>query len=230
MRRCAVRVLSSCVRLFVVGGLTALPVVGGEAQAPPAGSAATTTRSGPRAMLPRAEEIALARSAAPAAVSDSATVYVFGEGGYEVAHRGSSGAACYVSRGWVAAIEPHCFDAEGAQTILPMEMRRVELLHQGKTWAEADQEIAAGLFTGKFRLPRRPAMSYMMSAEQRLVAPNGRVTGAYRPFILLYYPYLTDAEIGMVGVRRPGEPGIAEPGDPQARLTVFVPTAIAVRR
>jgi len=200
------------------------------AQGAAAGSPVLTVRSGPREMLPRAEEIALAKSAAPAALSDSASIFVLTDTGYELAHRGSSGAACYVSRGWVAALEPHCFDAEGAKTIMPMEMRRVELLHRGATWEAADSVIAHGLFTGTFRLPRRPAMTYMMSAEQRLVAPNGQVAGRYRPFILLYYPYLTDAEIGMVGARKPAEPGIAEPGGPQARLTVFVPAAIPVRR
>jgi len=214
-------------RVLIVSLITSTMAL---APATAAGQAMTTVRSGPRAILPRADEIALARSAAPRAVSDSATVWVFGRDGYEIAAPGTSGAVCYVSRGWVDALEPHCFDREGAETIFPMEKFRVELLHQGRTWEEADRAIAEGLFSGRFRLPRRPAMSYMMSAEQKLVAPNGQVTGAYRPFILLYYPYLTDAEIGMTGTRRPGEPGIGNAGGPTAALTVFVPSPIAVRR
>jgi hypothetical protein len=75
---------------------------------------------GPRKLLPRAEEIALARSAAPASVSDSATIYLLTDSGYAVGVKGTSGAACYVSRDWIASIEPHCFDPEGAETILPM--------------------------------------------------------------------------------------------------------------
>ena len=64
-------------------------------------------RVGPRKTLPRAEEIALARSAAPASVSDSASVWVFTDTGYVLAERGSNGNACYVSRSWPTSIEPH---------------------------------------------------------------------------------------------------------------------------
>ncbi len=46
---------------------------------------AAPSRSGRRSLLHRTDEIALARSAAPAAVSDSATVYVLTDSGYTVA-------------------------------------------------------------------------------------------------------------------------------------------------
>ena len=147
-------------------------------------------RAGPRRVLPVPQEIALARSAAPASVSDSASVYVFTDSGYVLAARGTSGAACYVSRSWPASVEPHCFDSEGAATILPMHMREVELLHRGMTPGEAEREIGAGISSGRFRLPRRPAVSYMMSAAQELISDDGKAVGRWRPHVMIYYPFL----------------------------------------
>jgi hypothetical protein len=153
-------------------------------------------RAGPRKGLPIAQEIALARSAAPPSVADSASVYVFADSGYVLAERGSNGAACYVSRSWPASVEPHCFDSEGAATILPMHMREVELLHGGMTPAEAEREIGAGISSGRFRLPRRPAVSYMMSAAQELISDDGKAVGRWRPHVMIYYPFLEDESGG----------------------------------
>lgn len=49
-------------------------------------------------VLPEAEEIALARSAAPAEVSEAADVWVLRNGRYEIARQGTNGNACMVSR------------------------------------------------------------------------------------------------------------------------------------
>jgi hypothetical protein len=179
-------------------------------------------QSGHRALLPRDREITLARSAGPAAVTDSATIYILTDRGYEVAVTGASGAACYVSRDWVESLEPHCFDAEGAATILPLAMHRVALLHGGKSRVEADREIADGLASGRFRVPRRPAVSYMLSAAQSLIADDGRKVGAWQPHIMIYYPYLTAADIGlMVG---DGAAGlfVVDPGQPTSNVVIVV--------
>ncbi len=154
-------------------------------------------QSGPRKLLPRAEEIALARSAAPADVSKGATVWVFTDSGYVVAEKGTNGVACYVSRSWVESIEPHCFDSEGAATILPIEMRTVELRHRGASPDQVEREIAASLSSGRFRTPRRPALSWMLSGAQQLVNDDGTPVGQWRPHVMIYYPYLTAAELGL---------------------------------
>jgi hypothetical protein len=49
-------------------------------------------------MMPRDAEIALAESAAPLSISDHATVKVFTQNGYEVAHEGDNGFVCFVMR------------------------------------------------------------------------------------------------------------------------------------
>ena len=179
-------------------------------------------QSGRRALLPRAREITLARSAAPPAVSDSATIYVLGEREYELAVRGSNGNACYVSRDWIESLEPHCFDAEGAATVMPLAMRRVALLHQGRTLAEADREIADGLASGRFRLPRRPALSYMMSVEQRLVDDDGRPVGRWQPHLMLYVPYITAAELGLGATPDPKTAIVDDGGKPLANVMIVL--------
>ena len=147
-------------------------------------------RAGKRELLPRSQEIALARSAAPANIGDSATVYVFTESGFVVAERGTNGAACYVSRSWPTSIEPHCFDAEGAASMMRIHMREVELLHRGLTPDAAQREMAPDILSGKLRLPTKPAMSWMFSAEQKLIGDTGEPAGRWRPHIMIYYPYL----------------------------------------
>ncbi|HEU5261485.1 MAG TPA: hypothetical protein VFU41_08705 [Gemmatimonadales bacterium] len=185
-------------------------------------------QSGPRPLLAREREIVLARSAAPAAVSDSATVYALTATGYEIAVRGTNGAACYVSRDWIESLEPHCFDAEGAATIMRMHIRRVELLHQGKTLAVADREVADGLASGVFRLPRRPAVSYMLSAAQQLMSDDGRKVGAWKPHLMIYYPYLTSVDVGLTGTEAQGLV-VVDSGKPTANLMVVVPDFVQPR-
>jgi len=179
--------------------------------------------SGPREILARSYEIALARSAAPPEVSEDATVFVLGANGYDLAVQGTSGTACYVSRAWKASIEPHCFDREGAATVMRINMRRVELLHAGKSLEEANAVIAAGLLDGEFRLPGRPAMSWMMSSAQELINSEGKPAGAWRPHLMIYYPFLT--EEGMSLDRPPSQPiaaVLSNAGTPLSNLVVVV--------
>lgn len=177
---------------------------------------------GPRELLDRDREIALARSAAPPEVSDAATVLVLERGGYVVAEEGTSEVTCYVSRDWVESLEPLCFDAEGSRTILPIYLRRAELRERGLSLAEIEADVADGLRTGRLRLPTRPAIGYMMSSEQVLVAPDGRNVGAWRPHVMIYYPYLEEADVGLSGA--PALPVVmSSPGKATASMIVVVP-------
>ncbi len=198
--------------------LFVLALVAGTVQ----GQSATAGQSGRRALLPREREIALARSAAPPVVSDSATIYVLGERGWDIAVQGSNGVACHVNRSWVASLEPHCFDAEGAATILPIELRRTELLHQGHSVDEVNRDIAEGLAAGRFRLPRRLALSYMLSAAQQLIGDDGLPVGAWRPHVMIFYPYLTAAELGLGANQDPSAAMLVDPGKPTANVMVIV--------
>ncbi|MGH7537520.1 MAG: hypothetical protein ACREMF_02710 [Gemmatimonadales bacterium] len=189
---------------------------------PAFGQSAGAGQTGPRPHLPREREIALARSAAPATLADSATIWVLSGGQYEIAVRGTTGAACYVSRSWIESVEPHCYDAEGAATILPMAMRQIELLIQGRTPAEADREIAERLAAGRYRLPRRPAVSYMMSSGQELVADDGRRVGNWQPHLMIYFPFLTGADLGLGKEGDLSAAVVVDPGTPRSNLMIVV--------
>jgi hypothetical protein len=185
-------------------------------------------RAGPRPVLPRSTEVALARSAAPPAVSDGARVLAWNGAGFEVAEEGTNGVTCYVSRSWPTSLEPHCFDAEGSSTILPIHLRQVELWAEGRQGAEIDADIAEGLRSGRFRLPTRPSMSYMMSAGQRLVSDEGLDVGAWQPHLMIYYPWLTSEALGL-GAAAGMEAGlVVDPGTPLSNIMIVVPEAVPV--
>jgi hypothetical protein len=200
------------------------------ALAPPTGLGAQESshpgRAGPRSPLPLEREIALARSAAPPAVSDSATVYAWTDTGYVRVAQGSTGVACYVSRSWPTSLEPHCFDPEGAATIMRIHMREVELLHRGGTVAEARRQVGAEIASGALRLPRRPALSYMMSAAQQLINDDGQPVGRWKPHLMIYYPFLTDAELGL-GAPNPAAAMLAGAGSSTSSIVVVVSDFVA---
>lgn len=196
--------------------LVALPLVAQEKLGTP----------GPRLMLPRAEEIALARSAAPPSVAATARVWTFSDGRYTIADSGKSGVQCYVGRGWPKALEPHCFDEEGARSIMPMEMLTSELLHRGITGDSVQRVIAAGIASGKFRLPQRPAMSWMQSASQVLYDDDGSRVGAWKPHIMIYYPYLTADGLGTGSNQDLGAGIVVSPGTPMSNIMIVVSNAV----
>jgi hypothetical protein len=181
---------------------------------------------GPRLLLPRNREIALARSAAPPSVASEARVWVFAAGTYVVADSGTSVVQCRVGRGWPQALEPHCFDEEGARTIMPIEMRKDELLHRGVSTDSVEREIAAGIASGRFRLPQRPAVSWMLSSAQVLYDDDGARVGAWKPHIMIYYPYLTAQAVG-TGANQDLAAGIVvSPGSPMSNIMIVVPKAV----
>ena len=127
-------------------------------------------------MIPnQADEIALAKSAAPAAISDHAEILVLGRHGYETAVKGSNGFVCYVARSWdndVGNAEfwnpkvrgPICANAVTARSVLPRYLfERTRWVLSGVSKAEiiarTKQEIAAKLI----KEPEAGAMSFMLS-------------------------------------------------------------------
>ena len=185
-------------------------------------------RAGPRAPLPLAREVALARSAAPASVSAEARVLVWTGSGFEVAEDGSNGVVCYVARSWPESLEPHCFDEEGAATILPIHLLQMRMWHQGADDAEIDAAIGEGLRTGALRLPSRPAMSYMMSAEQRLIDESGRPVGAWQPHLMIYYPYVTADALGLGPTPSMEAAVVVDPGTPMSNIMIVVQDFVPV--
>jgi hypothetical protein len=183
----------------------------------------TTVRTGARPLLSPSEEIALARSAAPASISSGSRVMLLTDSGYVVGDEGSSQMTCVVNRSWKHSVEPHCYDAEGAATVMLIELRRNYLRHLGKAESEVTADIGAGLLSGKYRLPSRPALSYMMSAQQVLYGDDAKLAGRWRPHLMIYYPYLTNQALGFREQPEMAVGMVSESGEPQSSLMIIMP-------
>jgi hypothetical protein len=189
---------------------------------PATAQAAASSRAGRRPILALADEILLARSAAPASVSARSRVFVLSDTAWVVGDSGSSDVTCLVERSWRDSLEPHCYDAEGSRTILRMEMRRDLLRHRGLDERTIDREIADGLSEGRFQLPTRPAMTYMLSAAQVLYGDDGTRAGVWHPHLMIYYPFLTDSALGLAATPDMSIGMVSSAGRPDANLTIIM--------
>jgi|SRR5262245_2682912 len=159
-------------------------------------------------MMPRDAEIALAKSAAPANISDLATIKVLTSSGFEVARQGSNGFVCEVMRGWAAPTytpaqfrdlvydprvrAPICFNPAASREVLPYYELRHKLGMQGKTPSQIGEGLEAAYARGE--LPRRSEVSfaYMWSADQFLFA----AVGHWHPHVMVFAPYYDNAMLG----------------------------------
>ena len=187
------------------------------------GAPASTVRAGARQVLPPTDEIALARSAATATISSSSRVMILTDSGYIVGEKGSSTMTCVVNRSWKDSVEPHCYDQEGAATVMQIELRRNFLRHRGRSETEISADIGAGMLSGKYRLPSRPALSYMMSPRQILYGDDGKLAGKWRPHVMIYYPYLTNQALGFREQPEMAVGMVSESGDPQSSIMLIMP-------
>ena len=181
-------------------------------------------------LMPRDAEIALAVSAAPAAISDQATVKVLTKSGYEVARQGN-GTVCMVMRGFSAPTytpaqfrslvydptvhAPICFTAPAARVAMPYYELRTKLAMEGKTPEQIAESLQAAFVKGA--LPRRGdvTFAYMWSAHQHL----GPGIGAWHPHMMLFAPYYTN---DMVGGNQFGSPLPQVSDDAGTPFTVIV--------
>jgi hypothetical protein len=62
----------------------------------------------------------------------------------------------------------------------------------------------------------------MFSSAQRLVSDDGRPVGAWHPHLMLYYPYLTAAGLGLGSGTAGGTSFVADAGTPLSVLIVTV--------
>jgi hypothetical protein len=146
----------------------------------------------------RNAEIALARSAAPESISSDAKILVLGWRGYETAREGRNGFVCIVERSWMSPFNstefwnpkvrvPGCFNAAAARTILPITIKRTEMVLAGLSKAQMIDSIKAAFDDKQLPAPEPGAMCYMMSRAGHL---NDAI-GHYVPHLMFYFP-LTD--------------------------------------
>src|SRR5271163_974709 len=141
-------------------------------------------------LMDRDAEIALARSAAPDAISHDASVIVLTRHGYETAVEGKNGWVCWVGRGWMAMFDhpefwnpkvraADCSNPPAARSVLPYAYKRTELILAGHSRPEVIAAMKAAMGTDKDKdkkelPPLEPgAISYMMSKSSYLTDSGG---------------------------------------------------------
>jgi hypothetical protein len=181
-------------------------------------------------MPDRDAEIALARSAAPAAISRDATILVLGRRGYETAVEGKNGFVCAVERGWTAPTDnpefwnpknrsPICYNPPAARSVLPLTIKRTELVLAGKTIAQIQEWEKAAYANKDLPTIIEPgAMSYMTSKEAYLTDDDGHNLA----HLMFYTPVMEKAKWG---ADVPNSPVILlQTGPPEPFSVFLVPT------
>ena len=158
--------------------------------------------------MPQANEIALAKSAAPANISGRATIRLLTTSGYEVSQKGDNGSVCMVMRGFSAPTytpapfrnlvydptvrAPICFTPQAVREVLPYYELRTKLAMQGKNPDEIAEGVQAAYAKGE--LPKRTGVSfaYMWSADQNLASGIGH----WHPHVMVFAPYYDNSALG----------------------------------
>jgi len=164
--------------------------------------------------MAKSDEVALAKSAAPASVADHAEVLVLGVKGYETAVKGTNGFVCFVGRSWDVAFtdpqfwnpkirSPQCMNAVSARSVLPRYLTRTEYVLAGVAPAEIQKREAAARAAGKLKAPEPEAMCFMMSKGAYL----NDTGGAWHPHVMFFTPR---GDLARWGANLPGSPVMAD--------------------
>jgi hypothetical protein len=170
-------------------------------------------------MADRDSEIALARSAAPPAISGDARVLVLEKDGYHSAIEGKNGFTCIVERGWMSPLDstdfwnpklrgPICYNPPAVRSILPYTILRTKLILSRLTKDQMVEKIQTELAGSLLPMPEPGAMSYMMSKNQYL----GDSAGHWHPHLMFHLPRMG---AGNWGANLPDSPVVVDTGHHQ---------------
>ncbi len=173
----------------------------------------------------RSEEIALARSAAPASISGDAEILVLGEHGYETAVKGKNGFVCLVERGWFAYFDdpvfwnpkirgPDCLNPAAVRTVLPVNLERTRWVLAGLSKAEMIAKSKSSVAAKQ--APAPGAMGYMMSKQGVLSDTDGH----WHPHLMFFQRH---ADVAAWGANLPDSPVLGVEGGPGEPTILFVP-------
>ena len=148
----------------------------------------------PYLMSDRAAEVALARTAAPKRISDSATVLVLTRTGFTTATKGSNGFTCLVERSFQGSVTdptfwnpkvraPHCFNPAATQSVLPQAMKRAEMILAGVSTQEIVKREHEAYASHALPAPAAGAMAYMLSPKQFLLDNDPH----WMPHLMFYF-------------------------------------------
>ena len=174
--------------------------------------------------MSRPDEVALARSAAPASISNDADVLVLGDRGYETAEKGKNGFVCFVGRSWSKGFDDHefwnfkirspqCFNPAAARSVLPAYLERTQWVLTGLPKATLIERTKASAAAKE--APAPGSIAYMMSKQGYLDDDDG----PWHSHVMFFVPG-TDAAAWGAGL--PGSPVLAVPGDIQPMTVLLV--------
>ena len=152
----------------------------------------------------QADEIALARSAAPPAISQDADVLTLGPKGYETAVKGTNGFVCLVERAWFGDIDradfwnpknrgPDCYNPAAARSVLPTYLERTQWVLSGLSKAEIAERTKAALAAHEIPAPEIGSMAYMLSRDGYLTDEEAH---HWHPHLMFFLPITTAAAWG----------------------------------
>jgi hypothetical protein len=161
-------------------------------------------------MTDRNAEIVLAQSAAPDSISHDATIMILGRHGYEPAVEGKNGFVCVVERAWMSPSDhpqfwnpklrgPICFNPAAVRSILPLTIKRTELVLAGLSKAQIMDNVKAAIDRKELPTLEPGAMSYMMSKRAYLTDDDGHNMS----HLMIYTPL---AQAATWGADLPGSP------------------------
>jgi hypothetical protein len=176
-------------------------------------------------LMEREAEIALARSAAPPAISKNATVLALAAHGYETAAKGGNGFVCVVARGWSAGSDdpdfwnpklraPICYNEAAARSQVPVLMGRTKLVIGGASRDQVFAALKTAYERGELSRSEPGSMCYMMSKNGYLSEKDPH----FKPHLMFFLPHTAPATWG-AGL--PGTPVLALE-DAAAGETVFI--------
>lgn len=154
-------------------------------------------------MPDRNAEIALARSAAPEAVSRDAKVLVLGRRGYETAVEGKNGFVCFVERGWTSAFDfqelwnpkirgAMCLNPPAVRSVLPIALKKTELLLAGHPMKEIIASVKKAFHDKELPDLEPGAMAFMMSKAAYLTDQEPHELS----HLMFYLPWKDGADWG----------------------------------
>jgi hypothetical protein len=182
-------------------------------------------------------EAALARSAAPPAISAHATVLVLTPHGYQIAGKGSNGFTCLVERSWMSPFDaklfwdwkeraPVCYNAAASRTVLAYTYERTNMVLAGVTKSAILDRMTSAVASGQLPSAAPGSMAYMMSKQQYL---TDNPPTSWMSHVMFYAPKAAGANGGASwGANLPGSPVVDDSNhhvNPEPWTVFFVPVS-----
>jgi len=179
----------------------------------------------------RASEVALARTAAAAAISEHATILILGGHGYEAAAKGTNGFVCLVQRSWANDFDrpdfwnpsirtPQCWNPAAVRSLLPDYLKRTRWVLAGVSRSEMAARTKAEFARHEFGPPAPGSLVYMLSKHQYIHDPTpASGPSNWYPHVMFFTP-ATDGSPW--GANVPGGPLFSDTSHAEPVTTYFM--------